>query len=115
MAKASNRLVVARAEALFVSDISAWSNPTKAAVTAAIRDAIRSQAGVRGCAGQVGAAYGEHPEIAAARMRWARRLIEAIYLPASGPSPTPPAGKAQSRASTNLADTPATAPEVKGR
>jgi hypothetical protein len=109
MAKASDRLVVARAEALFVSDVSAWSRPTKAAVTAAISGAIRSHAGVRGCAGEVGAAYGEHPEIAAARMRWARRLVEAIYLPASGLSPTPPAGKAHSRDNTNVATAPATA------
>ena len=110
MAKPSDRLVAARAEALFASDISAWSRPTQAAVTAAISGAIRSHAGVRGCAGEVGAAYGEHPEIAAARMRWARRLVEAIYQPASGPSPTPPAGKAHSRGNTNVAETPAAAP-----
>jgi hypothetical protein len=72
-------LVAARAEALFTSDLSVFGPAEKGAVAEAIKTAVRAR-GVRGCAGQVGAAYGEHPETAAARMRWARHVIETIYL-----------------------------------
>jgi hypothetical protein len=74
-----DRLIAARAEALFASDLSALSNPTQAAVAAAVSSAVLAHGGVRGCAGVVGAAYGDYPETAAARMRWARQVIEAIY------------------------------------
>jgi hypothetical protein len=72
---APDRLLAARAMALFVSDLSSARHPGKAAVAAAISDAVRAHGGVRGCAGEVGGAYGEHPETAAARMRWARHVI----------------------------------------
>jgi hypothetical protein len=108
MAKALDRLVIARAEALFVSNISALSSPAKAAVSAAISGAIRSHGGIRGCAGEVGAAYGEHPETAAARMRWARRLIEAMYLPSASDPPEFVVSRtsALNRASVISRDTP---------
>jgi hypothetical protein len=80
---AFDRLIAARAEALFASDLSARCHPSEAAVAAAIRNAIRAHGGIRGCAGMVAAAYGEYPELAAARMRWARQLIEVIYSPAA--------------------------------
>ena len=69
----------ARAEALFASDLSARREYTEIEVTAAIRHAIGAHNGVRGCAGQVAAAYGERPETAASRMRWARAVIEGTY------------------------------------
>jgi hypothetical protein len=72
-------MIVARAEALFASDLSIQCHHSEAIVAAAIKNAIGSHGGVRGCAGEVGAAYGDYPETAAARMRWARRVIEAIY------------------------------------
>lgn len=78
---AQEALIVARAEALFASDISSQCQPDESEVAAAIRRAVRAHGGVRGCAGEVGAAYGECPETAAARMRWARRVIEMIYSP----------------------------------
>ena len=80
---AHDRLLAARAVALFVSDLSSQHHPGEAAVAAAISDAVRAHGGVRGCAGEVGAAYGERPETAAARMRWARHVIEAVYCPAA--------------------------------
>lgn len=80
---AHDRLLAARALALFVSDLSSQHQPGKAAVAAAISYAVRAHGGVRGCAGEVGAAYGERPETAAARMRWARHVIEAVYCPAA--------------------------------
>ena len=72
-------LNTARAEALHVSSISADRTPTREEVSAAIRYAIRLHGGVRGCAGEVAAAYGEHPEIAAPRMRWALRTVAVTY------------------------------------
>lgn len=77
-----DRLITARAEALFASDLSARCYPTEAAVASTVRNAVRAHGGVRGCAGVVGAAYGDYPETAAARMRWARQVIQAIYYPA---------------------------------
>jgi hypothetical protein len=41
---------------------------------------VRVHGGSRGCAGEVAAAYGDYPEIAAARMRWARTLVESTLL-----------------------------------
>jgi hypothetical protein len=43
--------------------------------------AVRVYGGTRGCAGEMAAAYGEHPETAATRMRWARHAIHASYPP----------------------------------
>jgi hypothetical protein len=86
-------LTAARAEALFVSDLSACGGPTKADVIAAIRHSVRVYGGLRGCAGEVAAAYGDHPEIAAPRMRWARGVVETMFAkpsprPRSRPGPT---------------------------
>jgi hypothetical protein len=78
---ARDHLIAARAEALFVSDLSIRSHPAEATVAAAIRRAIRAHGGIRGCAGEVGAAYGDYPETAAERMRWARQVVEATFSP----------------------------------
>lgn len=72
---APDRLITARATALFASDLSIKSIPNGAVVAAAIRRAVRAYGGVLGCAGEVGAAYGDYPETAAVRMRWARQVI----------------------------------------
>ena len=77
----------ARAEALFTSYLSAQRDYTTIEVAAAIRQAIGAHRGIRGCAGEVAAAYGERPETAASRMRWARAVVEGIYArrPAGAP------------------------------
>ena len=80
---APDRMVAARAAALFASDLSSRCHPSRAAVAAAIRTAIATHGGVRGCFGEVAAAYGERPETAVPRMRWARQTIEATYAPAA--------------------------------
>jgi hypothetical protein len=72
-------LTAARAEALFTSQLSTGSQPSRAVVETAIRVAVRIHGGVRGCAADVAAAYGEHPELAAPRMRWARDVVEQLY------------------------------------
>jgi hypothetical protein len=69
----------AGANALFTSHLSARHDYTTVEVAAAIRHAFGAHHGIRGCAGEVAAAYGEHPETAASRMRWARAVIDGIH------------------------------------
>ena len=73
------------AHALFTSDLSARCEHTQTEVAAAIRRAIGTHHGIGGCAAEVAAAYGEHPETAARRMRWARAVIEGLNAPAGRP------------------------------
>jgi hypothetical protein len=75
----TNPLTAARAEALFVSDLSATGQPTAVLVEAAIKHALQTHGGARGCAADLAAAYGDCPELAARRMRWARSLVEELY------------------------------------
>ena len=74
----SGQLLAARAQAPFTSDLSALSEHTQAEVAAAITRAFRVHGGIGGCAAEVAAAYGEYPETAARRMRWARAVIQGI-------------------------------------
>jgi hypothetical protein len=74
-----NVLVAARAEALFASDLSQAATLTRPEATAAIAHALRRYGGTRGCAARMAAEYGEHPETAAARMRWARRTVHSLF------------------------------------
>jgi hypothetical protein len=64
----------ARADALFVSALQRSEEPSAAQVRLAIVAAIR-EFGARGCAARVAQAYGEHPETAVLRMRWARAMV----------------------------------------
>jgi len=72
-------LTAARAAALFTSHLSAGTHPTRLDVTDAISSAVRTHGGTRGCAAEVAAAYGDHPETAAPRMRWAGTVIKSLY------------------------------------
>ncbi|WP_328472088.1 hypothetical protein OHA21_08950 [Actinoplanes sp. NBC_00393] len=72
-------LTDARAEALFTSPLATGSSPAREVVEAAIRHAVRMRGGVRGCAADVATEYGDHPELAVPRMRWARGVIEHLY------------------------------------
>jgi hypothetical protein len=65
-----------RAEALFVSDLQPSQGPTASQVAAAVLASLRARGGASGCAAAVAAEYGEHPEIAVARMRWALALVD---------------------------------------
>ena len=66
----------ARADALFASPLQRSDQPTVAEVHQAIAAALAAF-GIRGCAARVAQAYGEHPETAGPRMRWARAAIAA--------------------------------------
>jgi hypothetical protein len=72
-----DHLMSARADALFVSHLSAQHSPTRIEVETAIRQAVRAHGGTRGCAGEVAAAYGGHPETAAPRMRC---VVDNLFL-----------------------------------
>ena len=64
----------ARCEALFVSGWQRSDAPDAAALAELIRSAVR-QYGVRGCASRMAREFGDHPEAAAARMRWIRQAV----------------------------------------
>lgn len=46
--------------------------------------------GRTGCAAEMAAAYGDHPEAAAQRMRWARNVVDTLFQPAVPAAPTFP-------------------------
>ena len=64
----------ARADALFASTLQRSDEPTAAQVHRAVAAALAAF-GIRGCAAQVAQEYGEHPETAMHRMRWARATV----------------------------------------
>ncbi len=75
------RISVIRTDALFVSTLQPSDEPSAAQVRAAVAAAI-GEFGRRGCAELVAHEFGDHPEIAVTRMRWARRLAgEAFARP----------------------------------
>ena len=90
---ALDHLITARAAALFASDLPYQWHPGEAAVEAAISSALTAWGGVDGCVSALAAAYGDHPETAVLRMKWARQTIDAMRSTAAW---TPPAGTSQS-------------------
>jgi hypothetical protein len=62
-----------RADALFVSALQRSEEPSTGQVRQAVAAAVRAFGG-RGCAERVAQEFGDHPETAVARMRWARRM-----------------------------------------
>ena len=81
----------ARADALFASALQRSDQPSRRQVRRAIATALDA-CGPHGCAAQVAQAYGEHPETAASRMRWARIAAADAYgvprsQPVHGPGP----------------------------
>jgi hypothetical protein len=79
-----------RAAALFLSDVSAADQPAAAGVETAIREALRSRGGPRGCAADVAAAFGDYPELAVPRMRWACAVVASLHSrPDTGPATVP--------------------------
>ncbi|HEU4426872.1 MAG TPA: hypothetical protein VFR67_30435 [Pilimelia sp.] len=79
MIATTDPLTAARATALFVSDLPATGHLSRTEVEAAIRHALRTHGGTRGCAADMAATYGDYPELAAPRMRWARRVVGTLY------------------------------------
>jgi len=75
---ATKDLATARSHALFVCDLQPSESPDLDEVRAAIRQTVRTY-GVRGCLVRVAQEYGDHPETAAPRMRWAREVVSKAY------------------------------------
>jgi hypothetical protein len=64
----------ARREALFVSALQPSDAPTADVIARAIGCA-RLRFGARGCADRMAQEFGDHPDAASERMRWARQLV----------------------------------------
>jgi hypothetical protein len=69
----------ARCEALFSSGLQPSDVLTADTVAEAISHTVR-QLGIRGCAGRMAQEFGDHPDMAARRMRWVRQLASAAVL-----------------------------------
>jgi hypothetical protein len=72
-----------RADALFASSLQRSDRPSATQIRQAIVTAT-STLGRTGCAAQVAQEYGEHPETAPARMRWARAAVADAFGDSSG-------------------------------
>jgi hypothetical protein len=78
-----------RCEALFASTLQRSDDTSVRAVREAIARAVR-QYGSRGCAELMAQEFGDHPEVAAARMRWAREVVAAVIPTGSAGSAARP-------------------------
>jgi hypothetical protein len=77
------------ADALFVSALQRSDAPTAGQIRQAIDAAVAAFGGL-GCAERVAQEFGDHPETAAARMRWARAAAQSAFtdlVPAPRRSP----------------------------
>jgi hypothetical protein len=63
-----------RTEALFLSNVQCSHAPSAELIRAAVADTV-DRVGAEHCAELVAQEYGEHPDSAAGRMRWARSAI----------------------------------------
>jgi hypothetical protein len=80
-----------RADALFVSALQRADQPSAREVRQAVATAVNAF-GRRGCAGRVAQEFGDHPETAVTRMRWARQVAGQAFGdpgPASAGARTP--------------------------
>lgn len=68
------RISAVRADALFVSALQRCEDPSTGQVRQAVAETVRAF-GQEGCAERMAQEFGDHPETAAARMRWAREQV----------------------------------------
>jgi hypothetical protein len=71
-------ITAARADALFASGLQRSDHPGARQVRQAIAAAVAAYGGP-GCAARVAQAFGDHPETAVARMRWARTMVAGVF------------------------------------
>jgi hypothetical protein len=69
---------IARVEAVFCSCLQPSDTPIPEQVRGVVANIARLK-GCRGCAAQVAQEFGEHPELAAPRMRWAAEQVDAAW------------------------------------
>lgn len=77
------------ADALFVSMLQRSDHASAVQVRRAIAAAVRAYGG-HGCAERVAQEFGDHPEIAVARMRWARAVASEVFGSAPRPAQDSP-------------------------
>jgi hypothetical protein len=76
-----------QADALFASALQCRDEPNAGQVRQAVATAIRAF-GRSGCAGRVAQEFGDHPDMAVIRMRWARAVAGVVFAePAPQPGP----------------------------
>ena len=73
------------ADALFASMLQRSDGPSAGQVRKAIAAAMRAYGG-RGCAERVAQEFGDHPEAAVARMRWACGVVGEVFTSPPGPA-----------------------------
>ena len=73
------------ADALFASVLQRSDNPSAGQVRKAIAAAVRAYGGL-GCAQRVAQEFGDHPEAAVDRMRWARAVADELIASATAPA-----------------------------
>jgi hypothetical protein len=73
------------ADALFASSLQRSDNPSTGQIRQAIAAAVCAFGGP-GCAERVAQEFGDHPETAVMRMRWARAVASEVF--GSAPEPT---------------------------
>ena len=73
------------ADALFASMLQRSDGASAGQVRKAITAAVRAY-GSRGCAERVAQEFGDHPETAVARMRWARGVVGELFPAPPGPA-----------------------------
>jgi hypothetical protein len=71
-------LSATRADALFASPLQRSGDPSAWQVRQAIAAAVAAYGGP-GCAARVAQSFGEHPETAVTRMRWARAMVASAF------------------------------------
>ncbi len=67
-----------RIEALFVSDLQRSQHPSAELIREAVTDTV-GRLGESGCAALVAQEFGEHPDCAPGRMRWARTAVHQAF------------------------------------
>jgi hypothetical protein len=71
--------------ALFASSLQRSDNPSTGQIRQAIAAAVHAYGGP-GCAERVAQEFGDHPETAVMRMRWARAVASEVFGSAPGPT-----------------------------
>ena len=74
-----------RADALFASMLQRSDGPSAGQVRKAIAAAVRAYGG-SGCVQRVAQEFGDHPETAADRMRWALGVVGEVFAARPGPA-----------------------------
>ena len=82
-------------DALFASALQRSDELSVSQIRRAVAAALHGY-GAAGCAGRVAQEFGDHPETAAARMRWARTAVAALERQSSGPGVRPIAAASNS-------------------